>query len=254
MENAGRQDSGVSVVIPTLNEAGNIASFIQATVEAIKQAGIEEIEIIVVDDDSPDRTWELASQVTCPPARIEVIRRMEEHGLTASLSAGIAAARQPVVVWLDCDFSHPPERIPQMLYMLGQGFDLVVNSRYVVGGSEDRSGEWGAMQMFLSLTLNWFTRFSLDASFADYTSGFVAVRKELLQAIPLRGDYGEYFVDFIFRALRRKYKVCELPYKAMPRRTGESKTGTNLIHYLRRGRKYIGTVVRLRLAALTGKL
>jgi dolichol-phosphate mannosyltransferase len=246
--------SGVSVLLPTLNEAGNIANLIQSTVAALKKAGITEIQIIVVDDDSPDRTWEIASSVVYPPAQVEVIRRMENHGLTASLSAGIEAARQDVIVWMDCDFSHPPEHIPQMLYMLEQGFDVVVNSRYVVGGGEDRSGEWGATQMFLSLSLNWFTRFFLDAAFADYTSGFVAVRKKVMQEIQLRGDYGEYFVDFIFRTLRKKYRVCELPYMAMPRRSGESKTGTNLYQFLRRGRKYINTVVRLRLAALTGRL
>ena len=244
----------VSVIMPTLNEAGNITDLIESTVDAIHKAGIDEIEVIIVDDDSPDRTWEIASRVACPPAQVVVIRRMENHGLTASLSEGIAAARHDVIVWLDCDFSHPPERIPQMLYMLDQGFDVAVNSRYVVGGGEDRSGEWGAMQMFLSLSLNWFTRFSLDATFADYTSGFVAVRREVLQKIPLRGDYGEYFVDFIFRTLYKKFRVCELPYKAMPRKSGESKTGTNLLQYLRRGRKYVGTVVRLRLAALTGRL
>ena len=254
MDDVRTKITGASIILPTLNEAGNIVSLIQSTVAALQQAGINPIEIIVVDDDSPDRTWEIASTVICPPAIVEVIRRMENHGLTASLSAGIAAARQAVVVWLDCDFSHPPERIPQMLYMLNQGFDVVVNSRYVVGGGEDRSGEWGAMQMFLSLTLNWFTRFFLDASFADYTSGFVAVRREVMQEIPLRGDYGEYFVDFIFRTLRKKYKVCELPYMAMPRRSGESKTGTNLLQYLRRGRKYIDTIARLRLATLLGKL
>jgi dolichol-phosphate mannosyltransferase len=246
--------TGVSVILPTLNEAGNIASMIQCTVAALQKAGINEIEIIVVDDDSPDRTWKIASKVVCPPAHVEVIRRMEKHGLTASLSAGIEAARQAVIVWLDCDFSHPPERIPQMLYMLDQGFDVVVNSRYVVGGGEDRSGEWGATQMFLSLSLNWFMRFFLDASFADYTSGFVTVRREVLQEISLRGDYGEYFVDFIFRSLRKKFRVCELPYMAMPRRSGESKTGTNLLQFIRRGRKYIWTVVCLRLAALLGRL
>jgi dolichol-phosphate mannosyltransferase len=249
-----RKITGVSIILPTLNEAGNIVSMIHCTVEALQKAGINEIEIIVVDDDSSDRTWEIASGVVYPPARVEVIRRMENHGLTASLSAGIEAARQSVLVWLDCDFSHPPERIPQMLYMLDQGFDVVVNSRYVVGGGEDRRGEWGAMQMFLSLSLNWFTRFFLDASFADYTSGFVAVRREVFQEISLRGDYGEYFVDFIFRTLRKKYRVCELPYLAMPRRSGESKTGTNLIQFLRRGRKYIGTVIGLRLATIFGRL
>jgi dolichol-phosphate mannosyltransferase len=246
--------TGVSVIMPTLNEAGNIVGLVQSTVDAIKKNGIDDIEILVVDDDSPDRTWEIASQIVYPPARVEVIRRMENHGLTVSLSEGIQAARHDVIVWMDCDFSHPPERIPQMLYMLNQGFDVVVNSRYVVGGGEDRSGEWGAMQMFLSLSLNWFTRFFLDATFADYTSGFVAVRKAVLREIPLRGDYGEYFVDFIFRTLQKKYRVCELPYKAMPRKSGESKTGSNLVQYLRRGRKYVGTVIRLRMAAILGRL
>ncbi len=254
MDTLDKKITGVSVIMPTLNEAGNIVSLIQTTVSAIQKAGIDEIEILVVDDDSPDRTWEIASQIVCPPARVEVIRRIEDHGLTVSLSDGIRAARHDAIVWMDCDFSHPPERIPQMLYMLNQGFDVVVNSRYVVGGGEDRSGEWGAMQMFLSLSLNWFTRFFLDATFADYTSGFVAVRRAVLREVPLNGDYGEYFVDFIFRTLRKKYRVCELPYKAMPRKSGESKTGTNLVQYLRRGRKYVGTVIRLRMAAILGRL
>jgi dolichol-phosphate mannosyltransferase len=254
LDNPDKKVNSVSVIMPTLNEAGNITSLVQATVQAIRQAGIEDIEILVVDDDSPDRTWETAGQLVCPPAQIKVIRRMDNHGLTVSLLDGIQAATHDVVVWMDCDFSHPPERIPQMLFMLDQGFDVVVNSRYVVGGGEDRSGEWGAMQMFLSLSLNWFTRFFLDATFADYTSGFVAVRKTVMQEIPLRGDYGEYFVDFIFRALRRGYKVCEMPYKAQPRKCGESKTGSNLVQYLRRGRKYVGTVIRLRLAAILGRL
>jgi dolichol-phosphate mannosyltransferase len=254
LDNLGSKIASVSVIMPTLNEAGNIVSLVQNTVDAIRKAGIDEIEIIVVDDDSPDRTWETAGQIVCPPAQIKVIRRMENHGLTVSLLDGIQAASHDAIVWMDCDFSHPPERIPQMLFMLDQGFDVVVNSRYVVGGGEDRSGEWGAMQMFLSLTLNWFTRFFLDATFADYTSGFVAARKAVLQEIPLRGDYGEYFVDFIFRTLHKKYRVCELPYMAMPRRCGESKTGANLVQYLRRGQKYVATVIRLRLTAILGRL
>ena len=254
MDDARGIITGVSVIMPTLNEAGNIAGLIQCTVDALQKAGVNEIEIVVVDDDSPDRTWEIASRTVCPPARVEVIRRMEDHGLTASLSAGIEAARYNVIVWLDCDFSHPPERIPQMLYMLAQGFDVAVNSRYVVGGSEHRIGQGGATQRFLSRLSNWMVRFFLDASFADYTSGFVAVRKEVLQEIPLRGDYGEYFVDFIYRTLHKKYKVCELPYTAMPRRSGESKTGSNLLQYLRRGRKYVGALLHLRLATLLGRL
>jgi len=254
MDAVSEKNTCVSVIMPTLNEAGNIVSLIQCTVDVLQKAGITDIEIIVVDDDSPDRTWEIASQTVCPPARVEVIRRMKEHGLTVSLITGIEASRHNVIVWLDCDFSHPPARIPQMLYMLDQGFDVVVNSRYVVGGGEDRIGKGGTMQRFLSLSLNWFTRFFLDASFADYTSGFVAVRREVLQEIPLRGDYGEYFVDFIFRTLHKNYRVCELPFLAMPRRSGESKTGTHIMQFLRRGRKYVVTIVRLRLATILGRL
>jgi len=254
MDDVRTKTTSVSVIMPTLNEAGNIASLIQCTVEAINLAGINEIEIIVVDDDSADLTWKVASQVVCPPACIEIIRRMENHGLTASLSVGIEAARYDVIIWLDCDFSHPPDCIPQMLFMLDRGFDVVVNSRYVVGGGEFRIGKGGALQRFISLASNWFARFFLDASFADYTSGFVAVRRQVLQEIPLHGDYGEYFVDFIFRTLRKKYKVCELPYTAMPRKSGESKTGSHLFQFLRRGRKYVYTIIRLRLETLFGRL
>ena len=167
---------------------------------------------------------------------------------------GIAHSKFDVVVWLDCDFSHPPERIPQMLRMLNRGYDVVVNSRYVKGGREFRAGKGAGLQVFLSTLLNRAVRFLLDPSFADYTSGFVAVRKDVLEAIPLRGDYGEYFVDFIYRALRKHFNVCELPYVAMPRRTGKSKTGAGLVQFWHRGRKYLSAIVRLRLDALRGKL
>ena len=177
-----------------------------------------------------------------------VIRRMQDHGLTASLREGIRAARHEVVVWMDCDFSHPPDKIPQMLYMITQGYDVVVNSRYVVGGGEDRGGKGGASQLVLSRLLNWGTRFMLKPSFSDYTSGFVAVRRPVLEEFELRGDYGEYFIDFIYRVIRsRRFRVCELPYVAPPRRSGTSKTGTTMGQYLRRGTKYIWTVIRLRL-------
>jgi dolichol-phosphate mannosyltransferase len=239
---------GVSVLMPTYNEAGNIQALIYETALALERAGVPDFELIVIDDDSPDHTWEKASQVEgVDGTRVRVIRRMENHGLTASLREGIAAARYEIVVWMDCDFSHPPEKIPQMLFMIGQGFDVVVNSRYVVGGGEDRSGKGGAAQLVLSRLLNWGTRFMLKPSFSDYTSGFVAVRRSVLDEFELRGDYGEYFIDFIYRVIRsRRVRVCELPYVAPPRRSGESKTGSGLATYLRRGRKYILTVLRLR--------
>lgn len=237
----------VSIVLPTYNEAGNISGMIRETAHSVSTAGIAEIEVIVVDDDSPDLTWKIASETICPNADVRVIRRMEQHGLTASLNAGIAAARMDVVVWLDCDFSQPPDKIPQMLSMIAQGFDVVVNSRYMPGGGEARSGKGGALQLFLSRCLNRVLRSVLDASFHDYTSGFVAVRRDVFNVLRLQGDYGEYFVDFVYRLLRdKRYRVCELPYIMLPRRSGVSKTGSNLFDFLKRGRKYLWTIIRLK--------
>lgn len=240
---------GVSVIMPTYNEAGHIQDLIRDTMRALELAGIREFEVIVVDDDSQDLTWEKAGATAgVDRSRLSVIRRVRDRGLTASLREGIAAARHDVVVWMDCDFSHPPEKIPQLLYMLDQGYDVVVNSRYAIGGGEDRGGKGGAIQLVLSRLLNWGIRFMLKPSFSDYTSGFVASRRRVLEEFPLRGDYGEYFIDYIYRVLQsRRYRVCELPYEAPPRRSGESKTGTSLGQYLGRGSKYLWMVVRLRL-------
>jgi len=238
----------VSVIMPTFNEGGHIQDLICETAKALTTSGIQNYEIIVVDDDSPDHTWEKAAQVSCDqPVNVRVIRRMENHGLTVSIRDGIASAQSDIVVWMDCDFSHPPEKIPQMLYMIRQGYDIVVNSRYTIGGGEDRVGKGGIVQLILSRLLNWSVRFMLRPSFSDYTSGFVAVRRHVFTEIELRGDYGEYFVDFIYRAIKFGYRICELPYIAMPRRSGESKTGTNIMQYMKRGWKYLWVVLKLRI-------
>jgi dolichol-phosphate mannosyltransferase len=234
--------------MPTYNEAGNVADLIREAVRYVREFGVSEIEVIVVDDDSPDLTWEIAAETTCPGAEIRVLRRMTDHGLTASINEGIAAARMDIIVWLDCDFSQPPDKIPQMLFMIRQGFDVAVNSRYVLGGGEARTGKGGELQLYLSRRLNGILCFLLNGSFYDYTSGFVAVRREVFNDMRLRGDYGEYFIDFIYRILRdKRYRVCELPYIMQPRRSGESKTGSNLLQFMSRGRKYITTILRLRL-------
>jgi dolichol-phosphate mannosyltransferase len=241
----------VSLVMPTFNEGGHIQDLIAESAKALAST-TEDFEIIVVDDNSPDKTWELAERCANAQNKVRVIRRMKDHGLTQSIQEGIDAARCEVISWMDCDFSHPPEKIPQLLYMLNQGYDVAVNSRYCCGGGEDREGKGSAIQLFLSLTLNWGIRFMLRSSFSDYTSGFIAARREVFSSIRLRGDYGEYFIDLIYRAIRKGYHVCELPYMAQPRRSGESKTGSNLGQYLKRGRKYISTVMKLRWEDITG--
>jgi dolichol-phosphate mannosyltransferase len=238
---------GVSVLMPTYNEAGNIADLMREAVQQVRKCGVTDIEVIVADDDSPDLTWQIAAATEMPGAEIRVLRRLENRGLTASLNDAIAAAKNDVIVWLDCDFSQPPECIPQLLEKIRAGFDVAVNSRYLPGGGENRSGDGSGFHLFLSKCLNYSLRHLLDPSFTDYTSGFIAVRREVFRDIRLRGDYGEYFIDFIYRILlENRFSVVELPYIMQPRRSGVSKTGTNLLHYLQRGRKYIATILQLR--------
>lgn len=240
---------GVSVILPTYNEAGHIAELICETARQLRAAGVGAVEIIVVDDDSPDGTWRIAGETSCPDAAVRVIRRRQDPGLTASLNEGILAAAGEVVVWLDADFSQPPGCIPQLLKKIGEGYDVTVNSRYIAGGGENRSGKGGELQLVLSSLLNRALRMILTPDFHDYTSGFVAVRRQVFADVRLEGDYGEYFVDFIYRVLKDpRYRVCELPYIMQPRRSGVSKTGSNLFDFARRGVKYLRTVVKLKLA------
>jgi len=160
--------------MPTFNEGGHIRDLVAESAKALASA-VEDFEIIVVDDDSPDRTWELAERCASDQNKVRVIRRLKNHGLTPSIQEGVNAARCEVIAWMDCDFSHPPEKIPQLIYMLNQGYDVAVNSRCCCGG-ENREGKCSAIQLFLSLTLNWGIRFMLRSSVSDYTSGFVAAR------------------------------------------------------------------------------
>lgn len=239
--------SSVSIIMPTYNEAGNVADLMREAVHQVHRYGIARVEVIVVDDDSPDLTWQIASETVIPNAEVTALRRQENQGLTASLNDGIARAKHEVIVWFDCDFSQPPECIPQLIDKLDAGYDVAVNSRYLPGGGENRAGDGSGLHLFLSRCLNYTLRYLLDSRFTDYTSGFIAARREVFEDLRLTGDYGEYFIDLIYRILiDQRFAVIEVPYVMQPRRSGISKTGTNLLHYLRRGRKYLATIRTLR--------
>jgi dolichol-phosphate mannosyltransferase len=228
----------VSVVLPTYNEAGNIGPLIEALLIRLPEAS----EIIVVDDDSPDLTWQVVEGLTRKDSRIRLIRRIGRRGLTTALQEGIEASEWRYVFWMDCDFSQPPEKISELLKAL-EDHDIVVASRYVSGGEEKGHSRLGS---FLSKMICLFASWVLSPAIKDYTSGYVGARKEILKTIPLQGDYGEYCIGFLYRAHKKGYRILEIPYTCLPRRSGESKTATNLRGYLQRGRKYIMTVLKLR--------
>lgn len=241
----GAAGVAVSVVLPTYNERENIGPLVRGVFE---HAG-RPAEVIVVDDDSPDGTWRVVEEMARERPGLRLLRRTTEKGLVSALRDGIRAAAAPVIVWMDCDLSMPPDRIPALLEAIDGGCDIAVGSRYVPGGGVELvTGSRDTLRAFvLSSLLNRWIQAMLGAAFKDYTSGFIAVRKTVLDRFPLRGDYGEYFIELIHRAARSGFRIAEIPYLNRSRTAGDSKTGTRFADYLRKGWKYVRLTVRLRL-------
>jgi len=244
--NAGPPAPSVTVLLPTYNERDNIRPLIESVFRHVPPGS----EVVVVDDDSPDGTWRVVEDLMPSRPGLRLLRRTADRGLTASLRDGIAAARGEIIVWLDCDLSMPPEVIPDLLGGIARGADVAVGSRFVQGGGvEIVTGSGDTLMAYvLSRVLNRFVRTVLGGSFKDYTSGFIAVKREVLDAVPLRGDYGEYFIDLIHRARGRGFRIEEHPYLCRARKTGVSKTGTRFAHYLKKGWKYFGLTLRLKIS------
>ena len=237
--------NSVTVILPTYNERENIRPLFERTLAALSG---QTVEILVVDDDSPDGTWEIVQEMAGGDERIRLCRRIDERGLTSAIWHGIQHAGGDIVVWMDCDLAMPPESIPDLLSPLASaGADIAIGSRYVRGGRDIGHSLTG--QLF-SRAINVFAGLFLGFGIRDYTSGFVAARRALFDQITLQGDYGEYCIDFLYRAKRLGFQIVEVPYDCVERAAGESKTALNAWGYMRRGVKYVQTILRLRFRPL----
>ncbi len=232
----------ISIVLPTYNERDNIGPLIERTLTALSAYTLE---IVVVDDDSPDGTWQIAAGKAEKDSRVRLIRRVNERGLTSAIQRGITEARGDWIGWMDCDLSMPPEDWPKLAALLERGADVALGSRYTPGGADVAHSFTGRA---FSRVINAAAGLALDWSIKDYTSGFILARKEVFSKITLRGDYGEYCIDLLYRAKKAGFKVQEAPYVCVPRQAGESKTALNAWGYLARGVNYVKTVGRLLLA------
>ncbi len=229
----------VSVVLPTYNEKDNIIPLIEATLQSARHP----TNVWVVDDDSPDATWRLVAARAAQDGRVHLIHRTDARGLTSAIARGIRESDGDIVVWLDCDFSMPPERIPTLVdAIVRDGADVAVGSRYIRGGADVGHS---LMAQAFSRVINLAAGLALGFGVHDYTSGFIAARRAVLTQIELRGDYGEYCIDLLARAQRQGWQVREVPYLCVERQSGQSKTGANTLDYLRRGRKYVAAIARL---------
>lgn len=237
----------VSIIFPTYNERGNIRDLVCETELYLKNHVGANFEFIIVDDDSPDNTAEIVSQYFGTQPNISLIRRKGQKGLASAIWEGIEAAKGDIVAWMDCDFSMPPFKLTELINkVLYEGFDICVGSRFIKGGKDIRGPTDSWLAVILSRAMNYSISLLLGYSFKDYTSGFVAARKSIFDKVKFSGYYGEYFIDFIYKARKESFKILEIPYYCAPRRSGISKTGSSMVDYLTKGWKYILLTLRLR--------
>jgi dolichol-phosphate mannosyltransferase len=211
------------VVVPTYNEAENLP----ALAEALWGLPVPDLEILVVDDDSPDGTGEIAEQlVRQNPARISVIHRKGKLGLGTAYLTGFAAALArgaQAIGQMDADFSHSPAYLPQFLEGLKDA-DAVFGSRYVAGGSIDDT--WAVWRLALSSFGSFYSRAITGLRVKDPTGGFRMWRRETLAAMPLdqiRSNGYVFQVEMAYVAQRLGFKILEMPIYFAERRIGESK-------------------------------
>jgi dolichol-phosphate mannosyltransferase len=212
---------GVLICVPTYDEAQNLPLVLERIRAALPAA-----HVLVLDDNSPDGTGELADRLAREDERLHVVHRSGKQGLAKAYLAGFAWALErdyEVVVQMDADLSHDPARVPGFLEALASGADVVVGSRRVPGGGIEN---WGPVRHFVSWGGSTYSRLLLGVKTRDLTSGYNAWRREVLEQIGLEqvGSSGYCFqIELKYRALRRGFRVVELPIVFPNRVHGTSK-------------------------------
>lgn len=214
------------LVVPTYNEAANIERFVAAVREELP----EPRRILIVDDNSPDGTGQIADRLAADYEEVEVLHRAAKEGLGPAYVAGFqralagGAAR---MISMDADFSHDPADLPRLVEASADA-DLVIGSRYVSGGE---IAEWGPLRRFVSRGGSTYARLILGLPIRDLTGGFKCYRREVLSTIDLPSleSLGYAFqVETTFRACRAGFRVEEIPIRFTERRAGASKMSKSI--------------------------
>ncbi len=213
----------LTVVTPTFNEAENLPKL----VSALFDLPLPGLKILVVDDNSPDGTGQLAEELaTAHPGRLGVLHRAGKLGLGTAYIAGFSRALDEgaeAIVQMDADFSHPPEKLLELLEVL-QHRDVALGSRYVPGGAVDE--RWPLWRKGLSSFGNLYARAILGLPVRDVTGGFKVWRRETLLGMPLervRSNGYAFQVEMVYIAYRLGYTFDEVPFYFADRRWGQSK-------------------------------
>lgn len=217
---SGELVTRVAVIIPTYNERENVSAIVGRVRDAVPGA-----EVLVVDDNSPDGTGQLAEQLAYQDSRVHVLHRIQKGGLGAAYLAGFRWALDRgfgAVVEMDADGSHQPEELPNLLDALADA-DLVIGSRWVPGG-EVRN--WPRIRQLLSRGGNTYARVVLGLSLRDATAGYRVYRDTTLRQIGLDNVQSQGYcfqVDLTLRTVRAGRTVTEVPITFVERERGRSK-------------------------------
>ena len=229
--------------LPTYDERENLERMVRALCEL-------GVAVLVIDDNSPDGTGELADRLAAELDHVEVLHRERKEGLGPAYLAGfrrVLDGDAELIVQIDCDFSHDPADLPRLVEAAGNA-DLVLGSRYVAGGSVQN---WGFVRRLVSAGGSLYARILLGVGIRDLTGGFKCFRREVLETIDLDAvsSRGYAFqIETTYRALRDGFRVVEVPITFVDRERGGSKMSRAIVL------EAIWKVPALRLRALAGRL
>lgn len=215
------------VVLPTYNEAANIERFLRKVRKAAPTT-----DVLVVDDDSPDGTGTIVAELADELGRISLLPRPGKRGLGSAYRDGFAAvlsADYDVVITMDADLSHDPERIPDLLELVAGGADLAIGSRYVTGGG---TTDWPIRRQLLSKWGNAYTRTILGVAPRDCTGGYRAYRATSLAAIDPTSTAAEgyaFMTELVRRLSDQGATIVETPIIFRDRTAGKSKMSGRII-------------------------
>lgn len=212
-----------SIIIPTYDEKENIPELFERIDSSMDP--VYEYDIIVVDDDSPDRTWEVAEGYS-DKYPVTVIRREEKKGLATAVIRGIEETDNEIVAVMDADLQHPPEKIPELISKVEKGADVAIGSRYIEGGSPD---EFGIFRKAMSRGADLIAKtiFRDVRGISDIQTGFFALRKEVLEDADL--DPAGYKILLELLVQGEYNRTEEVGYEFGERKGGESKLGIGTI-------------------------
>ena len=226
----------LSIVLPTYNEKDNIINLIKQILEILKN--IENKEIIVVDDNSPDGTYLSCKTAFEKNDGIKVLLRKSNKGLANSILDGIKICKGEYIIVMDTDLTHDPKLIPKLTY-LAKEYDIVSGSRFCAGGLMENK-----IHYFCSFSFNLLLRIILKTQIQDNLGGYFCIKKNTLDSLPFEKifyGYGEYFFRLLYFAQEKKFNIIEIPAVYNLRQKGKSKSNFLLLLL-----KYFFSVMKLR--------